>query len=257
MDLDLLIQFPIAVLVGAVLIATLAGLVKGLVGFALPLIMVSGLSSIMEPKLALAGLMIPVVFTNALQTLRQGLAPALSAIREFWRYLLVVSVAILVAGQGAALMPDRVFYFFLGVPVVVLSLIQLFGVQIRIPVSYRRSAEWVIGLISGIMGGITGTWGPTTVLYLLAIEVPKHKQMVVQGVIYGIGSVMLVIAHLKSGILNVQTAPFSAALLPPALIGMWIGFQLQDRMDQARFKRITLIVLTIGGLNLLRKGMFG
>jgi len=245
-----------AVLVGAFLVAALAGLVKGIVGFALPLIMVSGLSSIMEPRLALAGILVPVIFTNALQTLRQGLGPAWAAIKEFWRYLAIVSIAILVAAQGAALIPDRVFYFVLGVPVVVLSLIQLFGVQVRIPEHRRRMAEWIIGLTSGVLGGFAGTWGPTTVLYLLAIEVPKHKQMVVQGVIYGVGSVMLVLAHLKSGILNAQTAPFSATLLIPALIGLWIGFRLQDRMDQARFKKITLVVLTVAGLNLLRKGMF-
>ncbi|WP_147126283.1 sulfite exporter TauE/SafE family protein [Shimia ponticola] len=257
MDLGVLSEFPIAVLVGAFLVAGLAGLVKGIVGFALPLIMVSGLSSIMEPRLALAGLLVPVIFTNALQTLRQGLGPAWAAIKEFWRYLAIVSIAILVAAQGAALIPDRVFYFVLGVPVVVLSLIQLFGVQVRIPENRRRLAEWVIGLISGVLGGFAGTWGPTTVLYLLAIEVPKHKQMVVQGVIYGVGSVMLVLAHLQSGILNAQTAPFSSTLLIPALIGLWIGFRVQDRMDQARFKKITLVVLTVAGLNLLRKGMFG
>lgn len=255
--LGIIPELPLAVLLGSVAIAVLAGVVKGIVGFALPLIMVSGLSSIMEPKLALAGLLIPVVFSNALQTFRQGLGPALAAAKEFWRYLLIVCIAIAIAAQGAALVPDRVFYFILGVPVVILSLIQLFGVQVRIPPHRRRSAEWGIGLISGLLGGFAGTWGPTTVLYLLAIETPKHKQMVVQGVIYGLGAVMLVLAHLKSGILNWQTAPFSASLLPFALLGMMAGFWLQDRMDHARFKKVTLIVLTVAGINLLRKGVFG
>lgn len=82
-------------------------------------------------------------------------------------------------------------------------------------------------------------------------------QMVVQGVVYGIGSVTLLFAHLNSGILNAQTAPFSLALLPAALLGMWIGFQIQDRLDQRLFRRITLVVLVIAGLNLLRKGVLG
>ena len=79
--------------------------------------------------------------------------------------------------------------------------------------------------------------------------------MVVQGVVYGLGSVTLLFAHLKSGILNAQTLPLSFAMLPAALVGMWLGFKVQDRLDQARFRRFTLIVLTVAGLNLLRKGL--
>ena len=257
MSLGLLSELPLLLLGAAIGIAVMAGVVKGVVGFALPLIMVSGLSSIMEPQLALAGIMIPVLFTNALQTLRQGFAAAIEAAREFWRYLAIVCVAILISAQGVAVIPTQVFYFVLGVPVVILALIQLFGVQLRIPPHRRNVAEWIVGIISGVLGGFAGTWGPTTVLYLLAIDTPKNRQMVVQGVIYGLGSVMLVVAHLQSGILNKDTAPFSAMLLFPALAGMWIGFQIQDRIDQAVFKKVTLIVLVIAGLNLLRKGVFG
>jgi hypothetical protein len=44
-----------------------------------------------------------------------------------------------------------------------------------------------VGLIAGALGGLTGTWGPPTVLYLIALETPKAKQLLVQGVVYGSG----------------------------------------------------------------------
>jgi uncharacterized membrane protein YfcA len=43
----------------------------------------------------------------------------------------------------------------------------------------------------------------------------------------------------------------------PALAGLWLGFRLQDRMDQNRFRRATLIVLVVAGLNLIRRGLLG
>jgi uncharacterized membrane protein YfcA len=230
-----------------------AGIVKGAVGFAMPLIMISGISSIMDPKLALAGIIVPIVVSNMWQTLRAGLGPAWEAVVEFRRYLIIVSLAIFAAAQGVALIPDQVFYAVLGVPVVVLCLIQLIGVRLSIPPHRRNIAEWIIGLISGLLGGFAGTWGPTTVLFLLAIDTPKKKQMVVQGVIYGLGSVVLLLAHLRSGILNAGTAPLSILLVLPAFIGMWIGFQIQDRLNATAFRKVTLIVLTIAGLNLVRK----
>ena len=43
----------------------------------------------------------------------------------------------------------------------------------------------------------------------------------------------------------------------PAVAGMLAGQALQDRLDQDRFRRLTLFVLVLAGLNLLRRGLFG
>ena len=185
---------------------------------------------------------------------RKGYRPAIEALQDTWRYVLTVCVAIFIAAQWVPNIPTNIFYWILGVPVVALSLLQLFGVNFYIAEIHRRWTQWVVGILSGILGGLAGTWGPVTVLYLLATRTPKTKQIIVQGVVYGAGSFTLFIAHLQSGILNRDTAPFSLAMLPIALIGMYLGFKIHDKLDQALFRKITLIVLVIAGLNLLRRG---
>jgi uncharacterized membrane protein YfcA len=250
-------ELPFEIVAIAVAITLFAGFVKGAIGFAMPLIMVSGLSSIMEPQLALATLLLPIVFSNVLQTFRTGLGPAIEAVRSVWRYVLTVCIAIAVFAQFVPHIDAEVFYLILGVPVVAISVVQLLGVRLVIPPRHRGWAEWVAGLVSGMLGGLVGSWGPTTVLYLLAIDLPKVRQIVVQGVIYGTGSVVLLTAHLASGILNSATAPLSAAMLIPATLGMWVGFKLQDRLDQALFRKAVLAVLIVSGLNLVRKGLTG
>lgn len=94
-------------------------------------------------------------------------------------------------------------------------------------------------------------------LYLTALDVPKGESVRVQGVIYGVGGVALLLAHLKSGVLNAQTIPLSVLMTVPALAGMALGFRVQDRLDQARFRNWTLVVLVLAGLNLIRKGAAG
>ena len=64
----------------ALAVAFVAGVVKGIVGFAMPMIMISLLSSIVSPTLALAGLILPTVATNGFQALRQGPRAALQAV---------------------------------------------------------------------------------------------------------------------------------------------------------------------------------
>ncbi len=237
-------------------VAFLAGWVKGMVGFAMPMILVSGLSMILPPDLAIAGLILPTLVTNGYQGLREGVPAAISAVRQFRVFLSVGLVFLLLGAQLISIVPARTFLLIIGVPVTFFALIQVLGLKLTLEKPSVR-IEVGIGSIAGFVGGMSGVWGPPTVLYLTALNTPKAVQMRVQGVIYSLGAVALLVAHLGSGIFNSQTAPFSAALVLPALIGMWIGLQLQSRIDQALFRKVTLLVLLIAGLNLLRRGFLG
>jgi uncharacterized membrane protein YfcA len=234
-----------------------AGFVKGSIGFAMPLIMISGLSLFIDPLIAIAGIILPIVLSNFLQSIRFGWSEMKATVREYWRYILIVCLAIVVVAQFVASVPTQTFYLILGIPVVILSLIQLFGVRFRIPEGRRRLAEWSVGLVAGALGGLTGTWGPPTVLYLIALETPKAKQILVQGVVYGLGSVSLLVGHIQSGVLNMTTLPFSAALLIPAFLGMQLGFRMSDRLNPDLFRKLTLLVLIVAGANLVRRGIMG
>lgn len=245
------------VLLYAVIVTLFAGFVKGAVGFAMPLIMISGISVMVEPRLVVAGIVLPIFMSNGLQVMRAGLGAARDAVVEFRRYVLIVCVMIVIAAQFLTLIPARAMYVVLGVPVVALSLLQLTGFRFSVPPGARARFDWGVGLCAGVLGGLAGTWGPPTVLYLLALDTPKSKQMAVQGVVYGLGSAALLIGHLGSGILNAQTVPFSLFLMLPAAIGMWVGFRIGDSMDQEKFRRATLIVLIVAGLNLIRRGLMG
>ena len=248
---------PLSLILFACLVTFVSGFVKGAVGFGMPLVMISGMGIAIEPRLVVAGIIVPIVLSNGWQVLHAGLGQAWDALREHWRYVSVVCVMILVSAQFLVLIPTDVMFVVLGVPVVALCAIQLLGWRPRIAPRWRRWFEWGAGALSGTLGGLAGTWGPPTVLYLLALETPRARQMAVQGVIYGAGSVMLLLGHLRSGVLNAETLPFSILLLLPAGLGMWVGFQTGDRLDAARFRRWTLVVLTVAGANLIRRGLMG
>ncbi len=253
----MLALMPVWAWVAAAMVTFAAGFVKGAVGFAMPLVMISGLGLFLEPRLAIAGIILPIVVSNFMQVARFGLAEAKSAIAEYWRYVLIVCVMIVSVAQLVTHISTQTMYLVLGVPVVILSLIQLIGVRFHIPQNHRRLVEWSVGALAGGLGGLTGTWGPPTVLYLIALDTPKARQILVQGVVYGLGSVSLLVGHLHSGVLNAVTAPFSALMLIPAFLGMQAGFRLSDRLDPDVFRKATLVVLIIAGANLVRRGVFG
>lgn len=240
----------------AFIIALIAGTIKGLVGFAMPMIMVSGLSSIMAPDLALAGLILPTLVTNGFQALKQGPAAAWASMQRFRTFLLVGGLFLLMSAQLVRLLPPQVMLLIIGAPITLFALTQLLGKQLVLHEASRRM-EIGIGAFAGFIGGFSGIWGPPTVAYLTALGTEKKEQMRIQGVIYGLGAVVLFFAHIGSGVMRGETLPFSILMIVPALLGMWVGGRLQDRIDQKTFRRATLFVLLIAGLNLLRRAWVG
>jgi len=232
--------------------------VKGAVGFALPLVAMSGISMLATPAEAIAAIILPAFFTNIFQSGRQGLGPALATAREFWRFGMIVAVTILIVAQAVPHLPINIFFIVLGILVFGATLIQLFGVSLPYPKSSRQKLGFEVsaGLVAGGMGGLGGFWGPATVMYLTALRVDKALFIRTQGLVYLMGSVMLVGGHMASGVLNQQTWPLSFAMILPVAIGMVAGTMLHDRLDQKLFKKIVLAVLCCAGLNLLRRGLF-
>ena len=159
----------------------------------------------------------------------------------------------LVVLLASALSVNLVVRGLIGVPITLYAGWQLMGRSLALPIHHRRRAEIATGIVGGLYGGVSGIWGPPLVVLLLSLGVDKREQVRVQGVVFLLGATGLTLAHLVSGILNAQTIPLSAALCIPAFGGMLAGFALQDRMDVAQFRRWTLILLVITGLNLVRR----
>jgi len=250
-------EIPLLILLAAAGFTLLAGFVKGAVGFGMPMLMISGLATILPGEVALAALILPTVVSNTYQALRQGWRVAWEATWRFRVYLLVMLIVLGASAQLVTVLSPRALFVVIGLPVVLFSVMQLVGWRPRLKPENRLRDEAAVAGVAGFFGGMSGVWGPPTVAYLTAIDTPKADQMRVQGVIYGLGAVVLVVAHLRSGVFSAHTAPLSVLMLVPAVVGMVAGTWAHDRMDQALFKRLTLAVLVLAGLNLLRKGVMG
>lgn len=257
MSLELIISMGPILLAASIALGLFAGFIKGTVGFALPMIMISGLASFLPPEVALAGLIVPAVVANSWQALRNGPVAALQSVRAYWLFLVLMLVVIALSAQLVTRLPSWILFLILGVPVSFFALLQLIGWRPRVTQTNRRPIEAAAGLVAGFLGGISGVWGPPMVLYLTAMDTPKVDQMRIQGVVYAAGSIMLLLAHSQSGVLTPASLTFSTLLLIPVLIGMVIGYRLNAYLDQNRFRTITLFVLVVAGLNLIRRGLMG
>lgn len=236
----------------AMAITLFAGFVKGAVGFAMPLILVSAFAVFLPQDLALAGLILPTLTTNLSQAFRQGVAPAVETARTYRRFLIATVICIAISAPFADAIPRTAYLLMLGLPITVFAALQLMGRKLAIRLHHRDRAEWGLGVIGGLYGGVSGIWGPPLLVLLLSTGADKLQMIRAQGVVFLIGAVALLVSHLATGIANAQSLGFSAALCVPALVGLYAGYWVQDRLDQARFRRWTQGLLVVTGLNMVR-----
>jgi len=240
---------------GAAFVMFLGGFIKGVVGFALPMIVVSGIGSIMTAEMAILALLLPGLVTNVWQALRAGTASARGYVVKYWRVFMIMPVVLAVSAQVFTLMSETVLFLVLGVVVICFALLELTGFKGSIAGPSPR-LEMLAAVGSGISGGLSGVWGPPIMVYLMAKDTLKREFVQTMGLVFLIGAVVLNLSHVSSGLLNSETAKFSGLMILPALGGMWLGTLVQDRLDQRIFRKATLMVLLLAGLNLLRRGLF-
>ncbi|MYA88242.1 MAG: sulfite exporter TauE/SafE family protein [Boseongicola sp. SB0662_bin_57] len=244
-------------LFAALALALLAGAVKGMTGFGLPMILVSGLGSFLSPELTLAGMILPALVTNLFQAFRHGVRAAFQSARTHWRYLATMLAFMALGSQLVLSIPAGFLFLILGATVTLFASLQLAGWRPKVSTRHQRPIEIGTGAAAGILGGLTGTWGPPTALYLTALGVQRTEHVRIQGAVYGAGAVMLTLAHLQSGVLSGAGLNLSIALVIPALAGVAIGIAVQERLDQERFRTLILAVLVLAGLNLVRRAVLG
>lgn len=237
-----------------VLVSFGAGLIKGVVGFAMPMVFISGLTFFVAPDFALGVLILPTLLTNFWQAFRNGIKAVLNTITAHWKFLTISCSILLAVTQVVPFLSTSAFFMGLGVVVISFAVLMLTGWLPK-----GRLGGWIdagCAVVAGGAGGMAGVWGPPTVVYLAAKNLGKSETMQIQGVIYGLGAVFLTFGHAASGIFNAQTASIGAAVSIPAILGIWAGFKIQDLIDQKTFRRAMLIILIIAGFNLIRRGLF-
>lgn len=239
----------------ALAITLFAGFVKGAVGFAMPLILVSAFAVFLPQDVALAGLILPTLVTNISQAFRQGIGPAKDTAFTYRRFLVGTVICIALSAPFADVIPRMAYLLMLGIPITAFAALQLSGKSLAIKLHHRNRAEWVLGIIGGLYGGVSGIWGPPLIVLLLSTGAEKVQTIRAQGVVFLIGAVVLLASHLGTGLANARTLGFSAALCVPALIGLYAGYAVQDRLDQQRFRRWTQGLLVLTGLNMVRQAL--
>ncbi|MBV9346455.1 MAG: sulfite exporter TauE/SafE family protein [Pseudolabrys sp.] len=142
-----------------------------------------------------------------------------------------------------------------GLLLVLYSLNGLFRPHLT-PIPANVPAEVALGVVNGMLGGMTGLAGVFVTIWCGMRGWSKDQQRsVFQPVI--LGSFLLTWTSLAvSGKISGDTIRLFLYGLPLLLAGMWVGFELYGRLDDAGFRKVVLVLLLISGIVLVVPELF-
>ena len=237
----------IIIIISAVLAG---GLVKGTLGFGMPMVALPIIAFIIPPTTAMILLCAPIFLTNFLQIkFKQGI----SSYRFLPMFLWLV-IGLLIGARLILEINLNTITQIIAISIIFAALVNCFGIKItNIKQSREKIITSIVGFGSGILGGLSTFYGPPMLAYIVATDLPKEKFVRTISTMYFIGSFPLYGSLIYYGFATKEDLLFSLFLIVPAFITQQIGTKIRDKINQKQFRICVLITLIILGVSLLIK----
>ena len=233
----------------------LAGVIKGGVGFGLPMVGVTLLTIVIPLELAAAIVTVPIVISNFWLSVQGG--RFFIMVKRFWLMMLALGAGVFTGAMILVGVDPSILFIVLGAMVLVFSVMDL--TNFKFPPPEKVHIGWGIGagFFGGITGGISTIWGPIMLIYLSMLRLAKDEFVSAVAVTWFVGSLFLVAAFGSFNVLTLETATLSAIATVPVIAGTFLGRAVRDRISQERFRKFVSWCLLLVALNPLRRGFLG
>jgi len=231
------------------------GVVKGAVGFALPLVLLAIMTLGLPVGEILGIIVIPMFLANVWLALegRQWRW----AVGQFWPEMLLLGTGVVVGANLLVTLDQAMVYLLLGGAVMVFATLSIVAPNVRLDSRHRHRVGVPVGLLAGFLGGLTAVFGPPLALYLVALDLGKARYIAAMGAIWLTGSSFQVLAFSSVRLVTPSSALVALVALLPLYAGLRLGRVVRNRVDERVFRRIVAVALLISGLNLLWRGLGG
>ena len=233
----------------------LGGIVKGVIGTGLPTVAVALLAAFFGVKAAILLLMAPAIITNIWQAFSGGAFVRLT--RRLAPFLVAIFLGILGGYSVLANSDDSLLVGILGTILCLYAVASLLKVKVPSPGPWERTSSSVVGLINGIITGMTGTFVVPSVIYLQVLGFDRRELIQAMGItfLFSISVLTLTLGYEQQ--LSLDIGGLSLLAVVPALLGQITGQKIRDRMPEATFRKVFLCGLLGLGSYLLVRAFVG
>jgi uncharacterized membrane protein YfcA len=122
------------------------------------------------------------------------------------------------------------------------------------PLPSNRLSDTGIGLANGILAGLTGLPGFIITVWCQLRGWKKDVQRAIFQPVMLTAILANVVSLGVAGAITADILRLYLIGLPAMVAGLWVGFKLYGKLDDAAFRRVILVLLLIAGLGLMPHG---
>ena len=225
----------------------ISGVIKGFLGIGMPTAAMGFLTLVFDPIEAIALLIIPIVTTNFLQF--KNSKYRYETMINYW----VLAMSLVISALLTSLFITKISTSFLtlsiGIAMLIMSLNELFGFSVRISGAAR--IQFIVGGLSGFLGGMSSIFSPLVTMFLIARGVDKERFISATGFLFLLGGLFLLFGLVINKVLEYYLILKSVYGLIFILFGFKIGEFLRKKVNLIFFQKAILIMFGVMGVRLI------
>ncbi len=207
------------------------------------------LSLLIDLKVAIPLVIIPSLSSNVLVMVQAGRFQ--EAVQRFWLlYISAIPGLIL----GVSVLSSVKSSWSRAVLGAILFVFALWAWRTQALALSKSAEKWwtgPVGLVTGVVNGITGSQVMPVLPFLLALQL--HKDLFVQAInlSFTLSSLVMLLLLSRFGLLALGTLGLATVGIVPVSLGIFLGGMLRRRLPDEAFRKIVLIFLLALGLSLM------
>jgi uncharacterized membrane protein YfcA len=223
------------------------GFVSGFSGFAMGLVVSGVWLHILTPTQTAA-----LIAGYGLLTQGYGIAKLRQALnwRSIWPLVLGTTIGIPIGVVLLNHINPTGLRFGVGVLLVLYTIYGLAKPALG-PIKIGAPADIGIGIVNGLVGGLTGLGGVVSTLSCQWRGWTRDVQRAVFQPVLFAAFVVIWVAMVFTGAFTAETLKLYALGFPFMLAGLWSGFKLYGAIDDETFRKVVLVLLMVAGLSLI------
>lgn len=228
---------------------SLGGLVKGISSFGLPTISVPILIMVLPLPQAMSVLAIPLVLSNLYQTVISG--DVKGSVQRHWNLYLPILLTLPIGVYFLAIADVSTLTLILGVLLVIVTSMELKGLTFSFVKEKQNIVAPLVGVFSGVIGGMTSLFAIMPIFFLVAIGLEKERFVSAVSIMLFSGSTLLAICLQQTDNLGPLEVAYGILGMIPIMLSIWIGTMLRQKVDQTFFRKVVLSLILIIGLSMI------
>ena len=112
-------------------------------------------------------------------------------------------------------------------------------------------ADFGVGIVNGVLGGMTGLAGPIITIWCQLRGWRKDEQRAIFQPVILASFILTAVSLTANGTITYELIKVYLMGLPMLAAGVWLGLKLYGRLDEAAFRKVILWLLLLSGIMLI------